>query len=148
MIPSHRRDFPKRKTQRRCPQSALCAGRSWSQPEHGRLFNALYQGPGKQRQIMEQKSFLPDARFSMLAAGWNHPGNLKTRTPRLHPRPITSASLEVDQKAGFLNTPVTLVCGQGFKLGCMHGSQTSGGHKDLPEGLFKTPIPGPPPGTF
>ena len=75
-------------------------------------------------------------------------GTLKMHKPRLHPRPITSASLEVDQKAGFLNPRVTPVRGQGYEPERIRASQTSGGHEDLPEGLFKTPMPGALPGSF
>lgn len=64
--------------------------------------------------------------------------------PRLHPRPITSASLEVDQAAVyFLNPQVIPMWCKGCKLGLLSGSQS-----ESPGGLVKPSIPGLPAWSF
>lgn len=139
MVSSHQgdltepRSFTECTNRRRCAQPALCAGRSWPQSERCRILKPSNQGPGALEAEGEDrtKELSPRCRASHVGGTWGWHvgvtwGTLKMRKPRLHPRPITSASLEVvPPKAGLLNPQVISGCGQGCKPGWIHGSPTS-----------------------
>lgn len=92
--------------EKRSPLSVVCAGGHCLQTAAHPL-NPQGIKPGLQEAQGDNrtKALLLDAKFSI----WSHigitQGALKMHRPRLHPRPITSASLEVDQATVFFKSP-------------------------------------------